>query len=217
LDPPRTPQPRASIYYRPAASGSTPHFKSPHELNSESDSEDESGQIDVGFSLSQFPTPPRPPMPRRRMPPKPLVLLPTPSIAPLPPSPLLSSGESTPVATPTTPRYTEPCMRKGILKKPSSCSIDPTTPTTPTSPPRRTLPEVHSHTPPPRLRSAQSVPHFQPLALANAHRLTSSDIIPTTNRRRVASRPDPHVAHEFYSKAPLPPPPRPSVQYGYAV
>lgn len=219
LDPPLTP--RATMY-RTAASGSTPHLKSPHELNSDSDSEDESRQIEIGFPLSQFPAPP--PMPRRRRIPRPLILLPTPSIAPLPPSPSFSSGESTPVATPTTPRYVEPCLRKGILKKPSTsfspCTVDPTTPTTPTSPPRgRALPEESSSTsqiPPPRLRSAQSVPHFQALASTNVHRTTSSDTTSTSNRRRLASRPDALAAQQFYSKAPLPAPPS-NVQWGYAV
>ncbi|KAF7352886.1 hypothetical protein MVEN_01255900 [Mycena venus] len=225
LDPPLTPQPRTSLY-RTAASGSTPHFKSPHELNSDSESEDENRLNDLGFPLSQFPLsqfPAPPPMPRRRTP-RPLVLLPTPSLAPLPPSPSFSSGESTPVATPTTPRFVEPCLRKGILKKPSTaltpCPVDPTTPTTPTSPPRsRRLPEESASTaqiPRPRLRSAQSVPHFQTLASANAHRITSSDTTSTTNRRRVTSRPDAHAAQQFYSKAPLPAPPS-NVQWGYAV
>ncbi|KAF7355238.1 hypothetical protein MSAN_01439800 [Mycena sanguinolenta] len=95
-----TPQLRTSLY-RTGASGSTPHFKSPHELNSDSEESEDEEQIDVGFALSQFPAPPPPPpMPRRRTPPRPLVLRPTPSIAPLPPSPSFSSGESTPVATP---------------------------------------------------------------------------------------------------------------------
>ncbi|KAJ6515982.1 hypothetical protein C8R45DRAFT_919872 [Mycena sanguinolenta] len=215
------PQPRTSMY-RTGASGSTPHFRSPHELNSDSESEDEE-EIDVDFALSQFPAPPPPPMPRRRAPPRPLVLRPTPSIAPLPPSPSFSSGESTPVVTPTTPRYVEPSLRKGILKKPSpspSDYVEPTTPTTPTTPtsasPHRTRPPESSQIPPPRLRSARSVPHLQPLALANTHRFTSSDVTSTNNRRRIASRPDPHVAQQFYAKAPLPPPPS-NVQWGYAV
>ncbi|KAJ7368189.1 hypothetical protein DFH08DRAFT_17737 [Mycena albidolilacea] len=217
LDPPRAPQPRQTIY-RTSASGSTPHFKSPHELHSDSESEDES-QENVGFSLSQFPAPP--PMSRRRAPPKPLVLLPTPSIAPLPPSPSFSSGESTPVATPTTPRYVEPSPRKGILKNSStslSSFAEPASPTTPTSssPRIKTLPKATSPTPRPRLRSAQSVPYLQPPALANAHRTTSSDEPSTTHRRRVTSRPDAYAAQQFYSRAPLPPPPS-NVQWGYAV
>ncbi|KAK7061628.1 hypothetical protein R3P38DRAFT_666389 [Favolaschia claudopus] len=219
----RTPKMRPPLY-RNAASESTPHLPSLYEL-SDSESDDGSRQNDCAFPLSQFPSPP--PMPRRRTAPTPLVLLPTPTIAPLPPSPLYSSGDSTPVATPTTPRHAEHCLKKGILKSPSSpyssssSSVAIAAPVTPSSPPRSraaAAPKEHSHPPPPRLRSAQSVPHFhhQALTTHNIHRLTSSDTASPTHRRRVTSRPDAHIAQQFYAKAPLPALPA-NVQWGYAV
>ncbi|KAJ7179888.1 hypothetical protein C8R43DRAFT_379065 [Mycena crocata] len=197
----RQPRPRPT-FYRAGGSESTPYLASTSNLALESDSECSNDEIthgnNAGFSLSLFPSPPPLPM-RRRATPKPLVLMPTPSIAPLPPSPSYSSRDSTPVATPTTPRSTEPSMYSArqstspvsILKKPgtsrSAVLTPPNTPTLTGESPRET--QSASRIPLPRLRSAQSVPHLQASLLATTHRNTSSDTT-STNRRRVVSRPD---------------------------
>ncbi|KAF7301363.1 hypothetical protein MIND_00701500 [Mycena indigotica] len=127
------------------------------------------------FPLSLFPKPP----PLRTHRPPPLTLRPTPTIAPLPPSPaFINSNDSTPVATPTTPvprqrQLTSPII---MLKKPSGRRALPISP--PSSPPTSPLPpspNVVKSPIGPRLRSAQSVPHLQPIA--STHRNTSSDSI----------------------------------------
>ncbi|KAJ7047477.1 hypothetical protein C8F04DRAFT_1172069 [Mycena alexandri] len=240
LDPSFTRKPRPTLY-RAGGSESTPYLLRTPDLTSDSDSEyssDETVQKDVQFPLSLFPPPP--PLLRRRMAPKPLVLLPTPSIAPLPPSPAFpspsfSSAESTPVATPTTPRSVEPSLyssRKSlspspisILKKPGSSfsarsRLDSTPPPTPGLTGVGGLPNESStahRTPSPRLRSAQSVPHLQPLLLStsNAHRNTSSDTTSVNTRRRVASRPQVDARPQLYTQPPFPA--APPVQWGYAV
>ncbi|KAJ7781353.1 hypothetical protein B0H16DRAFT_617365 [Mycena metata] len=236
LDPSLTRKPRPTLY-RAGGSESTPYLLRTPDLTSDSDSDsgDETVQKDVQFALSLFPHPP--PLTRRRMPPKPLVLLPTPSIAPLPPSPAFpspsfSSAESTPVATPTTPRSAEPSLysfRKSsspspisILKKPGgSFSARPRLDSTPPPTPGTTggFPEPSSahRTPSPRLRSAQSVPYLQPLLLSasNTHRNTSSDTTSVNTRRRVGSRPQVDARPQLYTQPPFPP--APPVQWGYAV
>ncbi|KAJ7129795.1 hypothetical protein C8R44DRAFT_89200 [Mycena epipterygia] len=229
LDPPTVRQPRPTMY-RAGGSESTPYLACSADLSSESDSEysnDETSQTNPGFPLSLFPAPPPLPM-RRRTTPKPLVLLPTPTIAPLPPSPSISysSRDSTPVATPTTPRSVEPSLysaRKStspvsILKKPgrSPASASPVTPTLPGGFPEQARSTFHIL--PPRLRSAQSVPHLQkPLLLATptTHRNTSSDTTSMNNRRRTTSRPDASVKPQLYPKTR--PPPSGNVEWGYAV
>ncbi|KAJ7507692.1 hypothetical protein B0H11DRAFT_2218526 [Mycena galericulata] len=198
LDPPAA-FPSRTPLYRAWGSESTPYLAYDSGQISDSESEEEAGQGDVGFSLSLFPIPP--PLPtRRRLPPKPLVLLPTPTIAPLPPSPSYSSRDSTPIATPTTPRSAEPSLyptRKigspvSILKKQATsfyagCPV-PSPPDTPTTPTltggleeRRNSP----HIPSPRLRSAQSVPHLQSYLLPtpNTHRNAASDTTPMRNNK----------------------------------
>ncbi|KAJ7667916.1 hypothetical protein DFH06DRAFT_232981 [Mycena polygramma] len=188
--------PRRAVY-RAGPSRSTPYLGYPPELISDSESEYSTDETshghDAPFSLSLFPAPP--PIRRRATAPKPLVLLPTPSIAPLPPSPSWSSRDSTPVATPTTSRSFEPSplysQRKGILKTPSPSfspsSLDQTRPPTPPTP-TFARPSPNGPSPYP-LRSAKSVPHFQPLSQSTAHRNTSSDTTSVSDRRRVLSRP----------------------------
>ncbi|KAJ6599171.1 hypothetical protein DFH09DRAFT_27501 [Mycena vulgaris] len=229
LDPPSVRQPRLSLYRTTRGSESTPYLKYTPDLTDAEGSEssdDETSPSNPGFSLSLFPAPPPLPV-RRRTTPKPLILLPTPTIARLPPSPSFSSRDSTPIATPTTPRCVDPSIyspRKSaspvsILKKPgmthSPRSPAVTPPTTPA------LAAGWSEEPPsscynstPRLRTAQSVPHLHPslsLATSNAHRNTSSDTTSMSNRRPV------HIRPRLYLKAqPLPPPPG-NVEWGYAV
>ncbi|KAJ7499026.1 hypothetical protein FB451DRAFT_1161619 [Mycena latifolia] len=227
LDPPSVRQSaRPTLYHSIRGSGSTPYLaynpESTDEEGSESSS-DETSQGNAGFSLALFPAPP--PLPRRRTTPKPLVLHPTPTIAPLPPSPSFSSRDSTPIATPTTPRSVDPSpytSRKSvspvsILKKPGT-SLSPRSPV-PAFTPLTEEPPRYFHDPSPRLRSAQSVPHLHPssfLATTNAHRNTSSDTTSISNRRRVPSRPD-GQRPLFYPKV-QPPPPKPgNMEWGYAV
>ncbi|KAF5388356.1 hypothetical protein D9615_000328 [Tricholomella constricta] len=96
-----TDAPKAKSLYH-ATSSSTPHLPLsttssrpiPEPRNPNVDSLRSSRE-----TLASFPKPP--PL-RFRKRPKPLVLLPTPTVARLPPSPLISSIDSTPVATPTT-------------------------------------------------------------------------------------------------------------------
>jgi hypothetical protein len=133
-------------------------------------------------------------------------LLPTPSIAPLPPSPSFSSSDSTPVATPTTSRFVQPPLysaRKGILKKPSASfsasSAEPTPPTTPTHA-RRSPQESSSASripSSPRLRSAQSVPYFQILTTSNTHRNTSSDTTSNGERQPMSLHPSPRFRQQL--------------------
>ncbi|KAJ7179231.1 hypothetical protein C8R46DRAFT_1073022 [Mycena filopes] len=205
FDPSFTRKPRPAMY-RAGGSESTPYLIRTPDLTSDSDSElsgDETTQKkNVQFPLSLFPPPPPLPHTRRRAAPKPLVLLPTPSIAPLPPSPAMhspsfSSAESTPVATPTTARKSASPSPISILKKSGSSlsarpRLDSTPPTTPGL--EGGLPSEAGSTrriPSPRLRTAQSVPHLQPLlpTASNSHRNTSSDTTSMNHRRRVASRP----------------------------
>ncbi|KAG6809982.1 hypothetical protein H0H92_013808 [Tricholoma furcatifolium] len=88
-------------------------------------------------TLALFPVPPRSSVrPRRR--PQPLVLLPTPTIAPLPPSPLNSSTDSTPLSTPTA---------TSVLPSPRSSKFS-TRPLHGVTPPRYSPPSGPLPTPP---------------------------------------------------------------------
>ncbi|KAJ7638711.1 hypothetical protein FB45DRAFT_903606 [Roridomyces roridus] len=179
LDPPRP------TLYRAWGSESSPYLTSSSAQTS--DSESDTG-TDPENTLALFPIPP--PLPtRRRMAPKPLVLLPTPTIAPLPPSPSYSSRDSTPLATPTTPRYADSgsgVRPTSFSKKPGSTLTlrsPPDTPTTPTTPTLSPAAEKRPNAPvaqPHRLRSAQSVPHIHWAASDSNGRLSA-------RRQRVGS------------------------------
>ncbi|KAJ6629096.1 hypothetical protein B0H10DRAFT_22410 [Mycena sp. CBHHK59/15] len=224
------PQPH-SLYRATRSTPQLPNTKSgaqPPIPSTESDlepsSEDELGS-NVGFSLSLFPTPP-PLTWRKRGAPKPLVLLPTPTIAPLPPSPSASSSmDSTPIATPTTPRSAAPSFHSArksnspasILKKPgvqSTHSPIHTAPALIQYPGLREDASSSSRITVPRLRSAQSVPYLQAPLSSNAHRNTSSDSTSYNTRQRVLSRPNMGPRPQQYSKAL---PATPGVEWGYAV
>ncbi|KAJ7068167.1 hypothetical protein C8F01DRAFT_1246705 [Mycena amicta] len=163
------------------------------DCHSESDSESspEWSSPSTHFPLSLFPSPP--PLRARR--PAPLILRPTPTIAPLPPSPGFNSNDSTPVATPTTPKYP-----LSILKR-TRRPVSP--PSTPPASPLPPAPVMQS--PRPLLRSAQSVPHLQ--LIASSHRNTSSDTI--GQRRRPL--PQPHKDASSLT------PDNRNVQWGYAI
>ncbi|KAF8897423.1 hypothetical protein BD779DRAFT_1667406 [Infundibulicybe gibba] len=135
------------------------------EDGSDSQTEDRAGDTTgiPQFSLSLFPAPP-PLVIRKR--PKPLVLRATPTIAPLPPSPCLSnfsSPDSTPLATPTTPKAfqtlsTQPSPRKtftpvSILKSP----VSRTSRNNPHSPPVTPLLSL------PRLKIRAKSHHIHPM------------------------------------------------------
>ncbi|KAF9498463.1 hypothetical protein BDN71DRAFT_380916 [Pleurotus eryngii] len=88
--------------------------------------------------LSLFPAPPPLNIRRGRTAPTPLILNPTPSIVQLPLSPAMSTPDTTPVATPTTPKFCQsPATRDGstfpvsILKKRSLTSNQKTEPLSP--------------------------------------------------------------------------------------
>ncbi|KAJ7742505.1 hypothetical protein DFH07DRAFT_43478 [Mycena maculata] len=219
LDPPSAPQMRPTLY-RAWGSESTPYLAYNSRRTSDSDS-DYSNEDDA---ISLFPDPP-PLNIRRRLAPKPLVLLPTPTIAPLPPSPSYSSRDSTPVATPTTPRSARKSMSPvSILKKPgtyfSARCLDatPTPPDSPTTPTRGAGFGEHSHSsrnPPPHLRSTQSVPHFQKSSLPNTHRNATSDTTSMNRMERVSLIPNGHGKQQLFQ--PLSAPAAGTVEWGYAV
>ncbi|KAJ7283759.1 hypothetical protein C8J57DRAFT_1498769 [Mycena rebaudengoi] len=219
------------------ASGSTPHLpyiarpdKSPRIFSPESDFESSDDEIShpgrkTGFSLSLFPAPP--PFTVRRRAPKPLVLLPTPSIAPLPPSPSLSSGDSTPLATPTTPRSAAPSIHSArkstspvsILKKtsgqPSPAVFSPALPTSPTTFNASSgWPTESTGSSPRRLRSAQSVPYLQAPPVSNTHRNTASDTTSVTNTRQVTPSDPRRHARKFQKGSPAS---NDQIEWGYAV
>ncbi|KAL0949710.1 hypothetical protein HGRIS_009747 [Hohenbuehelia grisea] len=142
-------------------------------------------------TLSLFPAPPPLTIRRRKAAPAPLVLLPTPSVAHLPPSPGMITPDTTPVATPTTPRFSQSpfphTIRKGspgqptsILKKrPATSGSSPTSiyspsdfnSISPASSKQVQLPPVRP------LRVAKSASHItvDMRKPAGAHRPTQSD------------------------------------------
>ncbi|KDQ29217.1 hypothetical protein PLEOSDRAFT_156951 [Pleurotus ostreatus PC15] len=144
--------------------------------------------------LSLFPAPPPLNIRRGRTAPTPLVLNPTPSIAQLPSSPAMSTPDTTPVATPTTPKFCQsPATRDGstfpvsILKKRSLTSNQKTEPLSP-SPSNNSFvyasssasisgfpSSTHIQLPPARpLRPTQSASHIRVKNPA-AHKATFSD------------------------------------------
>ncbi|KIK65373.1 hypothetical protein GYMLUDRAFT_94025 [Collybiopsis luxurians FD-317 M1] len=170
-------------------------------------------------SLALFPAPP--PLKIRKKVPKALVLRPMPSIASLPPSPGLSSPESTPVTTPTTPTPSQ-CLRKtttppSILKKPSSPALSHSFPAGP-DPLASELHNNHgSCFRPGRIAHSLSspTPGSPPMSMTAAHRSTSSDIITFSNPSRnkvVPSRSNkslpPAEQHSYFA---------PEVEWGIAV
>ncbi|KAF4602197.1 hypothetical protein EYR40_005401 [Pleurotus pulmonarius] len=144
--------------------------------------------------LSLFPAPPPLNIRRGRAAPTPLILNPTPSIAQLPSSPAMSTPDTTPVATPTTPKFCQsPATRDGstfpvsILKKRSLTSTQKVEPLSP-SPSSNSFvyasssvsisgfpSSTHIQLPPARpLRPTQSASHIRVKNPA-AHKATFSD------------------------------------------
>jgi hypothetical protein len=192
------PSPR-SLYH---ATSSSPHL--PYVTQKPSRSKSESFKNDIEGKpfedpLALFPSPP--PLVIRKRRPKPLVLLPTPTLARLPPSPAfpsspaISSADSTPPTTPTTPRPPQSPLSDVAPRKSLSTTSIPkcspgrslySVPPPAYSPPNSPLP-----TPPTspkvssstlavpidrRLRTAQSTAEFRPQRLqpSSIHRLTLS-------------------------------------------
>ncbi|TFK43649.1 hypothetical protein BDQ12DRAFT_189931 [Crucibulum laeve] len=194
--------------------------------------------------LALFPSPP--PLIIRKKVPKPLILRPTPSIAPLPPSPCFSSRDSTPPTTPITPRahmsgaYLKSISPTSSLKQspgrplnniPPPLFSPPTSPlpTPPTS--HNSLPRSPDHgnlsgTRPLRIaKSTSQLRNDAPSPLAT-HRFTSSEPIselphdPIRVRRRVLSRPEasPTEGQKFYPDSKDAAAPMDGhVQWGYAL
>lgn len=171
--------------------------------------------VDTGRSdtLSLFPHPP--PLVVRKRIPKPLVLKATPSIAPLPPSPMInsagfSSTDSTPVATPTTSRpssshssnplkpiisTTKYTSNRFISNIPPLFYDPPTSPlpTPPLSPSPRTQSETAGNIRPLRITKSASQLRNDVITLSATHRLTCSE--PLYEARRTQSRPEVNMAH----------------------
>ncbi|KAF5393656.1 hypothetical protein D9757_000123 [Collybiopsis confluens] len=158
---------------------------SPSLSTSSSDSLSDATDFD---SLALFPAPP--PLRVRRKIPEPLVLQPSISRSPLQQSPALSSLDSTPVTTPTTPTPLQSCRKTftppSILRKPSSPALSHNYPLMPDYLP----PEPHYshvfHTRPGRLAHSSSSPepNIPPMTTLSAHRSTSSDTFTFANSSR---------------------------------
>ncbi|KAJ3837874.1 hypothetical protein F5878DRAFT_661715 [Lentinula raphanica] len=170
-------------------------------------------------SLALFPEPP--PLKIGKKIPKPLVLLPTPRLTPLPPSPSTGSLNSTPIATPTSPTIPYSPRRMAsppsILKKSQSAAMLSNVPTTPTSPRSAVydpyLPSSAAVTMslprPPRVTITQSMSnaYISRSMSPTSHKSSSSDTMALPNSgapRSRASRNNTFVP-EPRSDKPLPP------------
>ncbi|KAF9006494.1 hypothetical protein BDQ17DRAFT_1540308 [Cyathus striatus] len=190
--------------------------------------------IDSDDPISLFPSPP--PLVVRKKVPQPLILRPTPTIAPLPPSPCFSSCDFTPPATPATLRQQTPSRpsiqtpSKHLTGRPPGVIPPPLF-----SPPTSPLPALPNTSPGPvnsfqgtrPLRITKSTSHLRSEnnGVSATHRLTCSEPIselfshPTKARKRTDSRSD----TRSYRKKPHEPSPLrtsaasdPRVQWGYA-
>ncbi|KAJ3999499.1 hypothetical protein F5050DRAFT_1804924 [Lentinula boryana] len=124
-------RPRATLHTSKSISHIVSLDKSPSSPRSSLSSTESRSCVTDFDSLALFPAPP--PLKIRKKIPKPLILLPTATLAPLPPSPSTGSLNPTPVVTPTspTPPYSPRRMASppSILKKSQSAALlSPATP-----------------------------------------------------------------------------------------
>ncbi|KAJ4465113.1 hypothetical protein J3R30DRAFT_2927344 [Lentinula aciculospora] len=158
--------------------------------------------------LALFPAPP--PLRIRKKIPKPLILLPTATIATLPPSPSTGSIDSTPVVTPTTPtlpnsprRVTSP---PSILKKSQSTALLYSTRATPDS----LISRNYTSSPSMSLSRAphvtQSMSNSSYTSRSSSHRSSSSDTTALSNSSHFTGRSRTNATSPgSRSEKPLPP------------
>ncbi|KAJ3810627.1 hypothetical protein F5876DRAFT_76573 [Lentinula aff. lateritia] len=149
-------------------------------------------------SLALFPAPP--PLRIRKKVPKPLILLPTATIVPLPPSPCTGSLNPTPVASPTSPKLPQSPRRAtsppSILKKSQSAVSLYSMPTSPS---------YNTH--PSAAHSISSPSRPSPSISPTSHKSSSSDTMALSNSgssRRYTNRTN-TFASSPRNDQPLPP------------
>ncbi|KAJ3910170.1 hypothetical protein F5879DRAFT_984015 [Lentinula edodes] len=158
-------------------------------------------------SLALFPAPP--PLRIRKKIPKPLILVPTATIVPLPPSPCTGSLNPTPVASPTSPKLPQSPRRAtsppSILKKSQSAA---SLYSMPTSPSYNTYPSTLTLAHPPRIAHSISSPSRpSPSISPTSHKSSSSDTMALSNSgssRRYTNRTSTFTSSSWNDK-PLPP------------
>ncbi|GLB33690.1 hypothetical protein LshimejAT787_0105740 [Lyophyllum shimeji] len=195
------------------ASSSTPHLPRPQQTSRRTSTEPRGSLGSCQDTIASFPHP-TPLRVRKR--PQPLVLQPTPSLGRLPPSPLVSSAESTPLATPTTLSNMPSPKSSRITGRPLHTVSPPTF--SPPDSPLPTPPVSQEPLTPSDLgkyngrfpRTAKSASELQDRRLENfhtSHRATSSapftDLFAENEASRTRSPPRPN-SYDIDSQSPEP-------------